>query len=205
MRIWRGWIVSLVGALTIAALALAGHAPVGAAGTPAASPAAPPIAGLQIFTGLSHEHVEGPVKYAQNPPAGGPHNPVWQNCGFYDKPVPNERAVHSEEHGAVWITYRPDLPAADVKTLRKIARGNDYVLVSPYVGLPASVVASAWGAQVRLTGVDDPRLQQFIAYYAGNGPERGGPCQNGSSETIPFATPLAGTPAATPSAAMAKP
>ena len=34
----------------------------------------------------------------------GEHNPVWQNCGFYNKPVRDESAVHSLEHGAVWIT-----------------------------------------------------------------------------------------------------
>ncbi|HEU5431055.1 MAG TPA: DUF3105 domain-containing protein [Thermomicrobiales bacterium] len=195
MRTGRGWIVPLVCALLLAAPHWAAGQQASPTGTAAASPPAPSIKGLQTFTGLSHEHVLGPVHYPQNPPAGGPHNPVWENCGFYDKPVPNEQAVHSQEHGAVWITYRPDLPAAQVKTLKRFARDNDYVLVSPYPGLPTPVVASAWGAQVRLDGAADPRLAQFIAYYANNGPERGGPCQGGSSETIPFATPGADTPA----------
>ncbi|HEU0114273.1 MAG TPA: DUF3105 domain-containing protein [Thermomicrobiales bacterium] len=193
MRSWRGWLLPLVGVLLLAAPHLVGGQRGGPTGTPGATPA-PPIEGLQTFTGLSHEHVLGPVHYPQNPPAGGPHNPVWETCAFYDKPVPNEQAVHSQEHGAVWITYRPDLPADQVKTLKRLAHGNENLLVSPYPGLPAPVVASAWGAQVRLDGADDPRLQQFIDYYAGNGPERGATCQRGSDATIPFATPAAATP-----------
>ena len=83
-----------------------------AAGTPeAGTPTAEGIPGLLTFAVASAAHVEGAVDYPQDPPAGGPHAEVWQNCGFYDEPVVKERAVHSQEHGAVWITYRPDLPA----------------------------------------------------------------------------------------------
>src|SRR5215208_5439695 len=62
---------------------------------------------VKSYSNLSRDHVRGRINYPQNPPVGGPHNPVWQKCGFYSKPVRNEHAVHSMEHGAVWITYRP--------------------------------------------------------------------------------------------------
>jgi hypothetical protein len=54
--------------------------------------------------GQGGKHTAGEVDYAQNPPVGGAHNPVWQNCGFYDKPIRDESAVHSLEHGAVWTS-----------------------------------------------------------------------------------------------------
>ena len=66
---------------------------------------------------VTHDHVAGPVTYAVTPPIGGPHNAIWMNAGVYTAPVPTERAVHNLEHGAVWITYRPDLPAAQVAQL----------------------------------------------------------------------------------------
>ena len=89
-----------------------------------------------------------------------------------------------QEHGAVWITYQPDLPEADVAALAAYAGDQPYVLFSPYPDLEDPVGASAWGAQLRLTHVADPRLQQFINRYAGNGPARGPSCASGVEETV---------------------
>jgi hypothetical protein len=128
-------------------------------------------------------HMAGRIAYAETPPMGGPHNVVWQNCGIYTVPIHDEHAVHSLEHGAVWITYRPDLPAADVQRLQALA-SDDYMLLSPYPGLPAPVVASAWNNQMRLTGADDPRLPEFIRRYKNNPrttPEFGASCFGGTN------------------------
>ena len=54
-------------------------------------------------------HTESIVDYELRPPAGGIHNPVWWNCGFYDEAIPDENVVHDLEHGAVWLAYAPDL------------------------------------------------------------------------------------------------
>ena len=126
-------------------------------------------------------HTEGDVDYEQTPPVGGEHNPVWQNCGFYEKPVRDENAVHSLEHGAVWITYSPDLSEDEVERLRDIAESQTYILVSPYEGLPSPVVASAWGKQLSLESAEDPDLERFIgAYRQGpQTPEPGAVCTGG--------------------------
>ena len=142
------------------------------------------IPGVELFTGLSRDHTTDPVEYEQSPPVGGAHDPSWQRCLVYDAPIRNENAVHSLEHGAVWITYQPNLPAADREAIAKLAEGKPYVLVSPYPGLEDPVVVSAWGVQLRLDGADDPRLQEFIDRYAGNGPEPGAPCDSGIEETV---------------------
>lgn len=123
------------------------------------------IAGVQSFTGLTRNHVDTPVSYPQSPPVGGDHSPVWQNCGVYDAPVKNENAVHSLEHGAVWLAYRPDLAGAEVAVIRKLAKNQTHVLVTPYEGLKEAVVATAWGKQLRLDSVDDPRLTRFVSTY----------------------------------------
>ena len=134
-----------------------------------------------IDVGLGGQHTQGVVDYEQTPPAGGEHNPVWQNCGYYAEPVRNENAVHSLEHGAVWITYSPDLPQDEVETLRDLAEGQTYVLVSPYEGLPSPVVATAWGKQLRLESAEAPELEQFVgAYRQGpDTPEPGAACTGG--------------------------
>lgn len=131
------------------------------------------------------QHVAGKITWTENPPVGGAHNVAWQNCGVYNQPIHNEHGVHSLEHGAVWITYRPDLPADQVQRLATLA-ANDYMLVSPYPDLPAPVIATAWGRQIRLDGATDPRLVAFIDAYRNNPqntPEFGAPCFGGIAST----------------------
>lgn len=134
--------------------------------------------GTVHFAGLKRDHTTEPVVYGQNPPVGGPHDPEWQPCGVYTEPIATERGVHSMEHGAVWVTYSPDLPATEVDAIAALASGRSHVLVSPYVGLPAPIVASAWGEQLQLQQADDPRLAAFILYYeqGPQTPEPGVPC-----------------------------
>jgi hypothetical protein len=86
------------------------------------------------------------------------------------------------EHGAVWITYQPDLSSDQVEALRNLAHDNTYVLVSPYPDLPAPVVASAWGKQLQLDSANDPRLEQFVSAFreGPQTPEPGAPCIGGT-------------------------
>jgi Protein of unknown function (DUF3105) len=147
--------------------------------------ASSPPSGVEEFdVGPAGRHTEGAVDYAQSPPAGGEHNPIWQNAGFYEEPVRNETAVHTLEHGAVWITYSPYLPQEDKSRIRELVSGQECVLASPYPGLDAPVVASAWGKQIRLGGADDPDLERFIrAYKQGpQTPEPGAACTGGLAD-----------------------
>ena len=129
------------------------------------------------------QHVTGTIFYKEKPPMGGPHNVVWQNCAIYDAPIHNEHAVHSLEHGAVWITYRPDLAADQVQVLKTLA-ADDYMLLSPYPGLDHPVVASTWNHQIALDRADDAALPAFIAEFKNNPdstPEFGAACLGGTS------------------------
>jgi hypothetical protein len=147
---------------------------------------APP--GVQVFNVTHRLHVHSHVNYPQSPPVGGDHAPVWQNCGFYSTPVANENVVHSLEHGAVWIAYRPDLPSVELQSLRDMAaQPHSYLVVSPYPSSDAPLVAVAWGRELRLDSADDPRLRSFVqAYRQGpQAPERGGPCSGGVGEPEP--------------------
>ncbi len=161
-------------------VALIGMVALLAGGNQAAS-ATPEIGEVVTYGSFSRDHVETPQNYAQTPPVGGAHSASWQNCGIYDSPVPEEKGVHSLEHGAVWITYRPNLPEEDVERLRVLTRGHSHMLLSPYPGLPAPVVASAWGAQLQLNAVDEPALLRFISDYerGRQTPEPGAPCSSG--------------------------
>ncbi|WP_243732946.1 MULTISPECIES: DUF3105 domain-containing protein [unclassified Rathayibacter] len=137
------------------------------------------IDGLQTFENDA-THVAGTVDYEQTPPAGGPHNAVWMNCGVYNEPVPNENAVHDLEHGAVWATYDPSLPQSEVDALIA-AMPETYAVVSPYEGLDSPIVLSAWDAQVAIDSPEDPRIDAFIERFwqSSTAPEPGAPCTGG--------------------------
>ncbi|MFV2100151.1 DUF3105 domain-containing protein [Micromonospora sp. LOL_024] len=137
--------------------------------------------------GISYEsHQSGPIEYKYSPPVGGAHNNAWQRClgDVYDAPIAAEHAVHSMEHGAVWLTYRPDLPAADVERLAGLIRNNDFMLMSPYEGLDAEVSVQAWGYQLKVDSADDSRIEQFTTTLAQNASiEPGVPCSSGNYTT----------------------
>lgn len=147
----------------------------------------PPLSGVETFAGLEGAgHVDpAPVDYeadyGMTPPAGGAHFSSWLNCGVYSEPVPSENAVHDLEHGAIWITYdAAQITGDDLATLQK-AGPDTFMLISPYEGLPAPIVVSAWGFQLQADSVDDPRIEQFISEYwqAATAPEPGAPCTGG--------------------------
>lgn len=126
------------------------------------------------------------IPFEAMPPNGGTHNPVWQVCDVYDAPVRPEHAVHSMEHGAVWLTYRPDLDQDSVQQLARRARGQSFLLVSPYPNQRSPIVLTAWGVQLELEAADDERIDQFLdAYLVGpQTPELGASCVGGTRETV---------------------
>ena len=139
----------------------------------------PDLSAVEAYQDLPFDHVAGDVDYDVAPPVGGPHAPAWLDCGVYDVDVADENAVHSLEHGTVWITYEPGLSKADV------ARLADWLpeegILSPYDGLPGPVVVTVWGRQLVLSGADDERLGLFLGEY-GDGhtaPEPFASCRGG--------------------------
>lgn len=139
------------------------------------------VAAAISYPNLARGHVPGPVTYAEIAPVGGDHALSWQNCGIYLEPIPSENAVHSLEHGAIWVTYRPDLPADQITRLQAAVKAEPYGLLSPFPDLPAPVVASVWGVQLKVQSASDPQLATFIAKYAdaSQAPEPRGECTGG--------------------------
>ena len=134
------------------------------------------VEGVETFENAS-EHVEGVVEYPQTPPAGGQHNQVWLNCGVYTEPVPNENAVHSMEHGAIWVTYDPSLSDDELSALRA-KLPSTYIVLSPFEGLPSPIVLSGWNSQLQVESADDERIAEYLEEYwlSQDVPEPGAAC-----------------------------
>ena len=121
-----------------------------------------------------------------SPPVGGDHDATWQNCqgDVYTAAVGNTHAVHSLEHGAVWITYRPGLPAAQIEALTGRVEGTDYTFLSPFPGLDRPISLQAWGYQLKVDDAGDERIDAFLEKYRVSASmEPGATCGNGTTAT----------------------
>jgi hypothetical protein len=143
--------------------------------------------GVRTWEGkLSRNHVTKAVKYATQPPVGGDHNQVWMNCNgdVYTKEINNTNAVHSLEHGAVWVTYNAAAKKADVEALAAKVKKTPYTLMSPLDDQKDPIMLSAWGHQRTVTGADDPDVDKFFEKFVQGEqtPEPGAACTNGLSQ-----------------------
>lgn len=150
---------------------------------PTTTPSDEGIAGVQTFGDLTREHTEDPVSYPQSPPVGGDHNPQWLDCTgtVYTEPVPNENAVHSLEHGAVWITHDGSLSDEQVAALAERVEGQPYTFMSPYPDQESPIMLTAWGVQLAVDDENDPQIAEFLAAYrqGPQTPEPGATCESG--------------------------
>ena len=120
------------------------------------------------FDEISSNHIDPPTSFETSPAIGGDHFAFWHNCGFYTEELIEGAAVHSLEHGAIWITYGDSLPDDEVAELEALAGVNRRLLISPY-DHSEPIVMSAWGAQQR--GIDSasaPEVAAFIDAWVDN-------------------------------------
>ncbi|MFK4102755.1 DUF3105 domain-containing protein [Streptomyces sp. NPDC019531] len=143
--------------------------------------------GVKTWKGtLGRTHVTKTVNYPMEPPVGGDHNQVWMNCNgdVYTKALNNMNAVHSLEHGSVWVTYTSKASKADVEALAAKVKKTPYTLMSPDDKQKDPIMLSAWGHQRTVTGADDPNVDKFFEKFVQGEqtPEPGAACTGGLSQ-----------------------
>jgi hypothetical protein len=159
------------------------------------------IAGITTAQYEAGQHVPTPVAYAESPPIGGEHDSVWADCTgtVYDVDIRHENAVHSLEHGAVWITYNPDqVSTQDIETLAGLVDGESGRMLSPYAGLDSPISLQSWNHQLKVDSADDPRIKQYADFLTRNPdfhPEVGASCENPEFVASPRLASENGTPA----------
>lgn len=176
---WHSWLIKTVLALIVLITGLIG---VSITNEPAK------IEGVVIFNSQPRGHDNSLVlPIEEMPPIGGVHHSQFQNCGIYSSPIEPEKVVHSMEHGAVWITYQPELPETDIVFLQEKIRAQEYLILSPYPGQKSAVALTSWGVQLEINSVYDERIERFIARYrlGPATPERGASCTGGFGNPLP--------------------
>ncbi len=132
-----------------------------------------PDIGRTHITQGSFEH----EPYNSNPPSSGDHWPTPAKCQVYGETVPDESAVHSLEHGAVWISYRDKDDKDLAKKLKEIADGSGgKILVSPRAENDSAIALVSWGRVLKLEKFDEKKIKDFIRYYRNAAPEATAAC-----------------------------
>ncbi|MDH6626880.1 hypothetical protein M2271_004703 [Streptomyces sp. LBL] len=143
--------------------------------------------GVKTWKGkLGRTHVAKTVKYPVEPPVGGDHNQVWMNCNgdVYTKGLDDMNAVHSLEHGAVWVTYTDKAKKADVDALAAKVKQTPYTLMSPDEKQKDPIMLTAWGHQRTVTSASDPAVGKFFEKFVQGKqtPEPGAACTGGLAQ-----------------------
>jgi hypothetical protein len=125
------------------------------------------------------------ITYAHNPPASGPHYPVWLRWEAYDTVMARGYWVHNLEHGGIVLLCQPSAPAAVIESVKQMYRalpsdpacGHARAVLTPdpLLNTPVAVVA----ANFVLSGscVSSDAVLRFVGTHHDHGPEH--LCDNG--------------------------
>jgi Protein of unknown function (DUF3105) len=119
------------------------------------------------------------IAYAHNPPASGPHYPVWLRYEAFSPPIARGYWVHNLEHGAVVLLHRPDASPDVVATLRAAYRalpedpqcGHSRALLTPDPLLDTPVAVVAADVVLRGSCVSPTAINAFVTAHRGKAPE----------------------------------
>jgi len=130
-------------------------------------------AGVQDHTSSLDEVVE----YETAPPVSGRHASSPAPCGTHATPIQNETQVHSLEHGAVGIQFKPDLDPEQVATIESIVSDYDEgVFSAPYEDMQTPIAVTSWGRKMELDAADGSVISEYVDAFRNKGPESGQSC-----------------------------
>jgi hypothetical protein len=149
------------------------------------------IASFSTGNGGQQTH-QGPYTYepdttGTNPPVSGRHDPTPAECGLHNEKIPDENFVHTLEHGAVAVLYRPNVDVADIKRIEGIVSGyEDKTLSVPNEGLETPIVVASWAHKMPLDSVDEDAITEYIDTFRGEppAPEAQQECPNTSDDAF---------------------
>ena len=145
---------------------------------------APTPSGATVGTPIPNEgwvHVDegSAITYQHNPPASGPHYPVWLRYQEYTVAIARGYWVHNLEHGGIVFLYRPDAPAASVSALRDTFRGlpddpqcghpRALLTPDPLMPRPVAVVAADWLLEGET--LETQTVRDFVSQHRNHAPE----------------------------------
>lgn len=137
-----------------------------------------PLLGEAVSVAAGSIHALDPTDLIPGdlPSAGGPHAAEPLPTGVFDDPIAVEgSAVHSLEHGAVWIAYSPTLLSdAALTRLDRVARSfSEDVILAPRPQNAAAITLVSWGQRLVTQDLDEARVADFVRTNRNRSPEPG--------------------------------
>ena len=129
-----------------------------------------------IAEGQKHE------AYNSDPASSGPHyadTSAPTPWGVYTQEVPDEVFLHNEEHGGVIVTYKPDLPADQLKKLRALfappyslkSFTPSKAVVTPRAKNTHAIELAGWTYTLNLDQYDETTIMKFYLQRVSKAPE----------------------------------
>ncbi len=125
----------------------------------------------------------GPIAYLTNPPASGPHYPIWARWGAWPN-LPRGYWVHNLEHGGVALLYNCPAGACDATRDALVAAARTIpmdpacvptdaepatvrVVITNDSEITTPIAGAAWGWLYAADCVDAASIRAFYARHAG--------------------------------------
>jgi len=166
-------------ALLVAVMSLVLAACGGGESTPTPVPRPPTPVVAQIISDQGNVHIpegvpigqSGYSPYNSDPPTSGPHWPRPAPRGFYTTTVPDERLVHSLEHGYVIIHYNcaeTQCPGLADQLSGLLARYESKVIVNYRPQTRSRIAHTTWTRLMAMDTYDEGRIVAFINAFRGS-------------------------------------
>ncbi len=112
--------------------------------------------------------------YNSNPPTSGWMYGETAGPGIKDQEVPDERLLHSMEHGGVIVYYKADLSQNQIDQVKKVFNdASGKKILVPRKNLDVPVALTSWRRLLKLQTIDGLKIKEFININSGRGLENG--------------------------------
>lgn len=140
-------------------------------------------------------HTGDTISYPSLPPTSGQHRPIPADCGVHNQPIPDENMVHTLEHGAVGILYKPDASMEEIRSIERLVKTFDsHVFSQPYPAMDSKFAVVAWAHRMLLDSYDAEAVEEFVDVFrsGGDAPETNQPCDSNANNPFdPSPSPTA--------------
>lgn len=129
---------------------------------------------------LGNKHISPtglPNNGAEPPASGDMTNPV--PAGVYDQEIPDTDTIHNAEHGYVYISYRPDLPADQIAKIRALFSkpfsnpkfSPSKAVVAPRAANGSPIIMTSWRRYLKLDAFNEEKMMEYYLRNVGKAPE----------------------------------